>query len=364
MFPVSVGDSFYLCTRNKHILVDGGKNKNHLNPILKNHLITKIDYMICTHADEDHINGLIGVLSLKTNAVAVSEVWLPSIWATIVDELITEDAWGKIKSDVENIKSLEELADKIEDEILSSSESRCEIHNELTKEKLIRAESVLKMNRNTTFNHKRKIKILSKVVKTISLILELLIAATDKQCKIRWFEYSNSKLPTGGEPELTPVNCSEVFRFVSGQYSLVEAMSLSLANQRSLVFRSPNVLDENNSDVVFSADSDFKFSQPKPQLVYTGIVTTAHHGSHEHVDFYIWINNLNNQIHLVRSDCRRLIRPCQDFILQKQNNIVYCTICRLSYLRKQFTYKTAYEFVWQQSWKVTSNYGSKLCQCQ
>ena len=44
----------------------------------------------CTHADADHVEGLIGLL--KSSLVPVREVWLPGLWSSRLADLCREQA--------------------------------------------------------------------------------------------------------------------------------------------------------------------------------------------------------------------------------------------------------------------------------
>ncbi len=78
-FPVKGGDAFFLQKGEKNILVDGGRLKNEINTYLVNEGISKIDVVICTHNDNDHTTGIIGLLD--NNKINISELWLPASWA-------------------------------------------------------------------------------------------------------------------------------------------------------------------------------------------------------------------------------------------------------------------------------------------
>lgn len=58
---VGQGDSEYIVlTNGKNVLIDGGPKKNEakLAAFLSSHSITKIDYLVLSHPDEDHYGGL------------------------------------------------------------------------------------------------------------------------------------------------------------------------------------------------------------------------------------------------------------------------------------------------------------------
>ena len=81
---VGQGDSTLIVTPNKKtILIDGGGSKsldefdvgkNTLLPYLLDRKISKIDYLMISHFDSDHCNGLIAVLeNLKVEKVIISK---------------------------------------------------------------------------------------------------------------------------------------------------------------------------------------------------------------------------------------------------------------------------------------------------
>lgn len=68
-FPVGSGDCITLLLKNGdkelHIMVDCGRYKPEVNDYVKNEFHGHIDYLIVTHIDNDHIKGLIEMLSSK-----------------------------------------------------------------------------------------------------------------------------------------------------------------------------------------------------------------------------------------------------------------------------------------------------------
>ena len=70
-FNVGTGDCITLLLKNGdkelHIMVDCGLYKPEVNDYIKNEFHGHIDYLIVTHIDNDHINGLIGMLKSKPN---------------------------------------------------------------------------------------------------------------------------------------------------------------------------------------------------------------------------------------------------------------------------------------------------------
>lgn len=72
---VGQGDAALILCDDKSMLIDGGKSKasDIIYTYLKKQGITHLDYVVCSHADEDHVGGLSGALS----AVSAGAVYAP-----------------------------------------------------------------------------------------------------------------------------------------------------------------------------------------------------------------------------------------------------------------------------------------------
>ena len=82
IFPANNGDSFLLETDQNNILIDGGyvnTYKEFLKPILQelNELENKINHLIVTHIDNDHISGIIKLIE-ENNCNSIIEI--ENIW--------------------------------------------------------------------------------------------------------------------------------------------------------------------------------------------------------------------------------------------------------------------------------------------
>lgn len=69
---VGEGDSSVIVCDGHAMIIDGGDsgNSGYIYSFLKNHAITKLDYVVCTHPDADHVGGLSGALNYaKANRV-------------------------------------------------------------------------------------------------------------------------------------------------------------------------------------------------------------------------------------------------------------------------------------------------------
>lgn len=86
MLDVGQGDGIYLHTpKQQNILIDGGSTsekqvgKYRILPYLKSKGIRQIDYMIATHADEDHINGLEEMINMSGDGYRICQLLLPDV---------------------------------------------------------------------------------------------------------------------------------------------------------------------------------------------------------------------------------------------------------------------------------------------
>ncbi len=70
---VGQGDSALIICDGEAMIIDGGIPGSKVYSFIKEHNINRIEYMISTHPDEDHVGGLAGVL----NAVPVETIFSP-----------------------------------------------------------------------------------------------------------------------------------------------------------------------------------------------------------------------------------------------------------------------------------------------
>lgn len=90
------GDAFlYQCSKGT-VLVDGGGSSTTLGKVLANELpkITRLDIVVCTHADSDHAKGLRSILTKWRSAgrgtEEIGEFWLPGRWMEVVRRGLTD----------------------------------------------------------------------------------------------------------------------------------------------------------------------------------------------------------------------------------------------------------------------------------
>lgn len=85
MFPANSGDSFLVSCGENHILIDGGYKDTYTNFILAeleniNKMNQKIDLVIITHIDQDHIQGILEFIKdngeqSNSNIIDIKEIW-------------------------------------------------------------------------------------------------------------------------------------------------------------------------------------------------------------------------------------------------------------------------------------------------
>ncbi|MBS4715532.1 hypothetical protein J4G66_06010 [Aeromonas dhakensis] len=341
---VNQGDSFYLERSGVKILVDGGRARLGFPRQFESTIGEKqLDLVVCTHADADHINGLLGFFEAGLKA---KEVWLPGKWTSRLRELlinpegfVVELVHQILRIDTLEISSLEKLSEieefpKIEEDNIGYEELRIEIDQiyQAIEESSDRARifdlSMWPLQHFLWFYDLSPTQrnLFVDAIDTANKIRELAVLSYHSGAKIRWFEFDSFSTASGGESFLRPVNSQEIFS-VSSRLSALAYLSISKSNRESLVFHSP--ASDRSSSILFSADSDFSFHYQLPDLEDNSIITAPHHGSEHNRNAYLRLNSeglITKQTIFVRSDGRFSKRPGNVYILEKSKKI--CTLCR------------------------------------
>lgn len=85
---VGKGDAFFFNRGDRSALIDGGGSEKKFPAQFQKATNQKhVDYLICTHNDNDHAKGLIGLLN---SSCSVREVWLPASWTPRLNDMINE----------------------------------------------------------------------------------------------------------------------------------------------------------------------------------------------------------------------------------------------------------------------------------
>lgn len=109
MLDVGQGESIHVSSAGVCMLVDGGSTSNHrlgeycLIPYLKFQGIRHVDYMVMTHADEDHISGLLEIM--ENEQIKVNNLILPDVKEKSKGYMKMEDAARNAGIDIHYIHS-------------------------------------------------------------------------------------------------------------------------------------------------------------------------------------------------------------------------------------------------------------------
>jgi len=366
--PVGQGDAFYLDRGDYTILVDGGKSRSKFPGMF--HRVTdkdSVDILVCTHNDSDHVNGVLGFLKSKLNC---KELWLPGRWLEVLPDLLVPlpDFVNRVGSEIINDRkigrpdehsrypsSVEEFARRFEANTQATEETlrrdaEDELHILNTAEKGWPA-SIIRDLENAEhwdtppwawpsqiryewlggyYYHcpASALTLTLSVIHAATRIREAAILAFRKGVTVRWFKH-DPITPRGGIPGvLEPANARELLTMRQRKASLVEYISLSVANRESLVFWAPPT--DEMPGVLFNADSDLaevnlNFS------TQNSLATAPHHGSeanaraYEVVEFYATPGR-GDSITWIRSDGRYPERPGNSYLTKTSTR--FCTLCR------------------------------------
>lgn len=354
--PVGQGDAFYLERGGLSILVDGGKSELGFPGLFKNYTSKdNVDIIVCTHNDADHVNGIIGFLR---QGLTCKEIWLPGVWADLLpsalksfpervhdvyeslDEIgnpTLDELVEAIESDQHHLESLLEFQDAEEVDAISTEQDYVPWYSGLEvllEEASDSVEAPWAHDLNLIYIERYllsgyHLNRIQPYIAATERIKEVALLAYHAGITVRWFEY-DTKNPTGGVPELVPLNSRELIKIRKRKVDkLTHYVALSVANKRSLVFLSP--ADNEAPDVLFNADSDLSGVCSR-KIGENCIATAPHHGSESngHVYNYVesWMGGSPGLLIWVRSDGAFSKRPCHDFINTKGGR--YCTLCRVS----------------------------------
>lgn len=347
--PVGQGDAFLLARADgKTVLVDGGRARAQLAGQVSV-AASNIDVVVCTHADADHAEGLIGLL--ESSLVPVREVWLPGRWSSRLADLC-RDQVAFLRELHRDVLDAHEGADleKIADADGSREDSTTDFDPEML-EVALEHEGGLEPDFLSVLAHplgwllwdeiwhwfhdpshpKRQLWI--EAIQIAVRIRDVARAAHHHGARIRWFDFDevkNGATPSGGEPFLLPLNSVELTkRHALRKLGALRFLALSVANRESLVFLAPET--GNDSPVVFAADSDLACGGV-PKSLRTIAVTAPHHGSEANKAAYTIVSGAAANVVWVRSDGNYKKRPGPAFLGEKTR---VCTLCRNGGASKQ-----------------------------
>lgn len=354
---VGQGDAFYLERGGRSALVDGGKSVDSFpNQFRRATGGDSVNYLVCTHNDADHANGILGFLQAGMSA---DEVWLPGTWADhLTDILKFDDAFinelvancsnaptddGKVMSlpSLGNLYSVErnntdhphrdDTRNKSNTEFQPDLDKSLEdaMRTPLDRTSILPAPIRASDWRNWLFNYfvlkPDRFALFLDAIEAAQRIRSIAIAAYENGIPIRWFEYKDSVTAKGGNDILRPVNAVEFALTRKPKIGLLRYLSLSVANRESLVFESPRSKDFPGA--LFLADSDLSFAQSVP--ADCRLITAPHHGSEHNSAAYSRLVSegaVNQHTIWIRSDGNFKSRPGNSYLRVVGRK--FCTLCR------------------------------------
>lgn len=210
------GDSFYLERDGTRLLIDGGRSRRGFAGQFERTVgATSVDVLVCTHADADHINGLLGFFDAGLTA---REVWLPGSWTSRLVELLTEpesfllETLNQIKShediDASNLEELAEYYHKSEiawstadsqRQPIDLGEISDSIEQASNRQVFYRIPHPIDWLRYWHFTlNKNNFNLFMDAIETAEKIRKLAILSYHSGAKIRWFEFDERQNPSGG----------------------------------------------------------------------------------------------------------------------------------------------------------------------
>lgn len=359
--PIGRGDAFLLCDNDNIFLFDGGQYAKQTTRFLQEKGIRRINVIICSHNDSDHINGVIGVLE---SGIQVGELWLPASWCDFLATIAHKKPWPIVilEENKDNNSMIKEWSEQnkinIEvekcDNVRHSNEA---LNYDFTIENLVK--NICEFDCNNwplSLRCTNAASIWYPTVLNMMLagqrIVDVVEKAWNKGCCIRLFEYKSqlTSCKSVMNTNFAPLNCQETSS-IKRYKTAIFALYLTQINRNSLVFQYTKNKDDGSS-VLFLADSDLSFMSSQFSLKIPTIITAPHHGSSDNEYAYDVIHG--DLLTWVRSDSRNRKRPCKKYIKQQTR---YCTLCNNMSSPKQ-----AVALEWS-SGKWLANNRTKRCTC-
>lgn len=334
---IGSGDAFLLKDDGRIILFDSGGNKTKIVQALKANNVNHIHLAICSHNDQDHANGFIGLLKSK---ISVKEIWLPGIWSNIMQYLSDNskeiDAirrFGATQSvkfdnneiDYDSLFSEESVSLEYFDDTIPH------IDNRLQNVSLFADMTMRHEKRHTCYQCVHKDQCGFSVKINLKRIKEIVQLAYKKGCTIRWFEPITFCATNVIDYGFVALNSRQICRIrkIKNTMSFLQALTLSEENKYSLVFE----YMKNGVPVVrFSADSDCTCQSGSPYK-NSIIITAPHHGSEANAIVYATFKG-DTKI-WVRSDGTSRKRPCAEF---KKLANKYCLACHINKSKEELCF--------------------------
>lgn len=314
--PVNEGDAFLLQDEGKTILVDAGVDKDQCQGFLISQGVQQLSLIICTHFDEDHRKGFLGIL--ENPNIEVKEAWFPSEAGSLYDAMTNK----------ENL-SLYSFLNVGHDDPAFGGEFPVYSHALIppcfaatTKER--NQDRLALQDTYLLVGYERGLFALNR--SQLDEIKALISLCLKRGVKIRWFRYRRQleNVRVSSEFPFYGLNCVEEEEGKTIESVAGAILALTQINIESLVLK---YTATNGPEVLFCADSDLRFLSKGQKICLNdqSISTVAHHGSSDNSKTYGFIEG--NGLIYVRSDSGKAkSRPCREYI--DLPNEKYCTLCR------------------------------------
>ncbi len=360
----TAGDSFYCEWEGidgvvRRALVDGGLGKGlrlSLTEQVEVGVGSILDVVICTHADADHVTGLIDLFSTGGYS---REVWVPAKWIALLEKASEnwEEFCGELWNDISARKdsldivsdeaskhgrtALEEIAEGIGDLSISSTDCREGESLDWDRLELVapRRFSDEWLDQSSYFQFvpgsaSPVTRLFLDAIETHNKIRSLVKLARQNGAVIRWFEYQKTgsqAVDATNDTRPHIINARTAFRPDWRKVKPLDAICLTQINRESLVAYIPS--RDARPAVLFSGDSDFSFDVSSNRIPQScAIVTVAHHGAEENAQSRTETEAIfgKEDVTWIRSDNTRDVwkpRPATWYmgIASSQR---YCTLCR------------------------------------
>jgi hypothetical protein len=246
---IGKGDAFLLRTPEWNCLFDAGQYPTIIE-LLQQKGIDRLHLAICSHNDVDHAKGFIELL--QDGTIKIDEIWLPGIFASIIQFVKDNHINSEEIKYLGNYKSPNELGFPKNDQDLEMNNSKNE-NNQIINESLLFGNEPLIISTNSLndddnnslqiclnsllyyrFYHKS----FPKLFRNFERIMKIALLAYNNKCKIRWFEPIAGCTKCHIDYGLIALNSKEIVQVkkLNDLNALALAIHLSVVNKYSLVF--------------------------------------------------------------------------------------------------------------------------------
>ena len=326
------GDSFIIQDNERNYLFDSGQSYRRI----KKSIPKKIDIAICSHNDNDHSSGFVGLLNDWNKEIA--ELWLPGYWLPIIlfckdlNEDISSIQWSDSLNIGEKFDQyLKNISIQNSGELLDNFdvETTKDIYEDLAFLADYNADFPSYLSYYYPFHDQLFSKLLSKIHFETKNLIKIVKLAYERECRIKWFYPTNKEVHSKPLSEgFLPLNSNEacsIKKIKNNDFiCFLSLIQLSRENKYSIVFE---YYKKDKPIILLTADNDLSFIDTPKNYNNEIIITAPHHGSDScnaaylkiRADKIIWVRswgprNRNAGITLIND-------------MKTGNNEGYCDFC-------------------------------------